>query len=101
MKVHRCGFVDAAGVRRVLVPPGDIRGEVAFQNDINLLLARFEGPLSDLQAPGPPPVTDTASNGPAVIRRGIVESAKRLFDGGGGRPNPVELPRRASGSRTS
>jgi hypothetical protein len=34
--------VRAAEVRRSLTPPGDIRSEIAFQNDINALLARFD-----------------------------------------------------------
>jgi len=35
-------FVRAAQVRRSLTQPGDIRAEVAYQNDINALLARFD-----------------------------------------------------------
>ena len=35
-------MVAAPGVRRTLTPPGDIRAEVDFQNDINRLLARIE-----------------------------------------------------------
>ena len=34
--------VRAVHVRRSLTQPGDVRGEVAFQNDINALLARFD-----------------------------------------------------------
>jgi hypothetical protein len=35
-------IVRAAEVRRSLTVPGDIKSEVAFQNDINALLARFD-----------------------------------------------------------
>ena len=35
-------FMATADVRQALVPPGDIRGEVEFQNDINSLLARID-----------------------------------------------------------
>jgi hypothetical protein len=35
-------MVAAPGVRRTLTPPGDIRADVDFQNDINRLLARIE-----------------------------------------------------------
>lgn len=42
MKLPSFDFVQAAGVRRAVVPEGDIRGDIAFQNDINGLLARFD-----------------------------------------------------------
>jgi hypothetical protein len=35
-------FVAAASVRQTLVPRGDVRSDVAFQNDINALLAEIE-----------------------------------------------------------
>src|SRR3954463_14309672 len=35
-------IVRATDVRRSLTIPGDVRTEVAFQNDINALLARFD-----------------------------------------------------------
>lgn len=42
-------FVHVASVRRAVVPDGDIREDIAFQNEINNLLARFDG--------GSPPLT--------------------------------------------
>ena len=52
-------ILGASEVRRSLTVAGDIQGEVAFQNDLNALLARFEHlqvpwrSLSDLY---PPPI---------------------------------------------
>src|SRR5262249_34843518 len=63
-------IIRAADVRRSLTKPGDIRGEIGFQNDINALLARFDEvrvpwqalsgptptlPVSVLADPPPPP----------------------------------------------
>jgi len=42
MKELEIEIVAAAEVRRSLTDAGDIRGVVAFQNDVNALLARFE-----------------------------------------------------------
>lgn len=49
-------IVTAAEARRALTKEGDIRSEVAFQNDINTLLARLEEtkvPLLALSRPQP------------------------------------------------
>jgi hypothetical protein len=49
-------IVTAAEARRALTKEGDIRDEVAFQNDINTLLARLEEtkvPLRALSRPQP------------------------------------------------
>jgi hypothetical protein len=35
-------IVASSDVRRALTPAGDLRGDVAFQNDVNALLARVE-----------------------------------------------------------
>jgi len=43
-------FVHVAEVRRAVVPAGDIREDVAFQNDINGLLARLDGKNPPLTA---------------------------------------------------
>lgn len=42
MKPLQSTFVAAARVRRALVDDGDIRAEIAFQNDINAMLASLE-----------------------------------------------------------
>ena len=49
-------IVTAAEARRAMTKEGDIRDEVAFQNDINTLLARLEEtkvPLRALSRPQP------------------------------------------------
>jgi hypothetical protein len=49
-------IVTAAQARRAMTKEGDIRDEVAFQNDINTLLARLEEtkvPLRALSRPQP------------------------------------------------
>jgi hypothetical protein len=54
MNDHRVRIVTAAEARRALTKEGDIRDEVAFQNDINTLLARLEEtkvPLKALSRP--------------------------------------------------
>jgi hypothetical protein len=45
-------IVVATGVRRAVVPAGDIREDIAFQNDINLLLARLDAANPPLKALG-------------------------------------------------
>jgi hypothetical protein len=50
MKLPEFNFVQTARVRRAVVSEGDIRGDIEFQNDINLLLARMEGSNPPLQA---------------------------------------------------
>jgi hypothetical protein len=50
MKRPESNFVKAAWVRRAVVPEGDIRGDIEFQNDINLLLARMDGNNPPLRA---------------------------------------------------
>lgn len=42
MKPLQSTFVAATRVRRALVDDGDIRAEIAFQNDINAMLAGLE-----------------------------------------------------------
>jgi hypothetical protein len=52
MKSPSFHFVYAGGVRRAVVPAGDIRGDIAFQNDINALLVRLDGTNPPLTALG-------------------------------------------------
>jgi hypothetical protein len=64
-------FIAAADVRRALVQPGDIRGEIEFQNDINGLLARIDDGVT-LEAGGrsaPAPVA--AVQAVRVIKGGV------------------------------
>lgn len=74
MKSPNFDFVQAGAVRRAVVPAGDIREDIAFQNDINGLLARFDAkipPVTALgwfQEPAAPP-TDTSRGAGAGPRR--------------------------------
>jgi hypothetical protein len=45
-------FVQTAGVRRAVVPEGDIRGDIEFQNDINGMLARLDEKIPPIEALG-------------------------------------------------
>jgi hypothetical protein len=75
-------MVAAPGVRRTLTPPGDIRADVDFQNDINRLLARIEEskmpwrPAAEMctYAVGPLPE--------GYHSRNSVKPLLRVFDGG-------------------
>jgi len=42
MKTSQTDVISAPSVRRVLTTPGDIRSEIAFQNDINSLIAKVD-----------------------------------------------------------
>ena len=42
MNLSNCKFVAAPLVRRTLIVRGDVRADVAFQNDINALMAQIE-----------------------------------------------------------
>lgn len=77
MKLPSFDFVQAAAVRRAVVREGDIREDIAFQNDINGLLARLEGtnpPLTALDwiqepvAPPPPLVAVDGAVSPQLMR---------------------------------
>lgn len=65
-------FMAAADVRQALVPPGDIRGEVEFQNDINSLLARIDDGVT-LEATAAPsePAVPAAARTLRVIYGGV------------------------------
>lgn len=52
MKLMDFDFVEIASVRRAVVPPGDIRGDIAFQNDINTIMASLDGRNPPLKALG-------------------------------------------------
>jgi hypothetical protein len=52
MNLPQYDIVAAAEVRRAVVPSGDIREDIAFQNDINLLIARLDAGKTPLKALG-------------------------------------------------
>jgi len=74
-------FIAAARVRQALVEPGDIRGEVEFQNDINGLLARIDDGVT-LEA-----ATAPAQSAPAPSVRGL-----RIIQGGVGHAHTTAQP---------
>jgi hypothetical protein len=82
MNLPEYDIVAAAGVRRAVVPAGDIREDIAFQNDINLLLARLEG-KNPLKALGW--VREAVSAEPMVP----FEPMLRVIRGGGGGTRPT------------
>lgn len=61
MRANEVAVVETRAVRAAVVREGDIRGEIAFQNDINKLLASLsslkesELPLAALSHPVPAP----------------------------------------------
>lgn len=77
-------IVAAAGVRRAVVPAGDIREDIAFQNDINLLLARLDAANPPLRALGW--VREAVLADEPVTRS---EPMLRVIRGGGGMPRLV------------
>jgi hypothetical protein len=80
-------IVAAAGVRRAVVPAGDIREDIAFQNDINLLLARLDAANPPLKALGW--VREAVMADETAPRS---EPVLRVIRGGGGLPRLVSDP---------
>jgi hypothetical protein len=77
-------IVPAAAVRRSLIGVGDIRAEIAYQNDINNLLAQFEEsriPWRALSAPAGQAPAQPARR--ASVRVPPATPVLRIFDGGG------------------
>jgi hypothetical protein len=71
-------ILTAAQVRRSMTPDGDLRGDIAFQHDVNALLARVEQwqmpwrSASDISpAPLPSPIVSEATPMPTVVRPSI------------------------------
>jgi hypothetical protein len=82
MKLPSIDFVHVAGVRRAVVPEGDIREDVAFQNDINILLARLDAKNPPLTALGW--IREPLANPPvAVASIGVAGRALRIIKRGG------------------
>jgi hypothetical protein len=85
MRQPEIQIVPATSVRRSLIGVGDIRAEIAYQNDINNLLAQFEEsriPWRALAAPaGQDPVKPAVRR--ASVRVPATPPVLRIFDGGG------------------
>lgn len=109
MKIAEVLVLPAQNVRSSLTTPGDIRSDIAFQNDINNLLARIEEVKSPWTAASLLVSFGTESEVVAQPKRHTATPPLRVFDGGASssrqdvteaRPAevavvPVAAPRRA------
>jgi hypothetical protein len=92
-------IVASVDVRKTLNRAGDVRGDVAFQNDVNALLARFEQMAVPWRAltderpsePARPIITD-ATPGPQPLAKQVART--RTLDGIGLAPLVVKNPPR-------
>lgn len=82
MDLPEYDIVAAAGVRRAVVPSGDIREDIAFQNDINLLLARLDAGNTPLKALGW--IREAVAVQPALASEPVL----RVIRGGGEAARP-------------
>jgi hypothetical protein len=82
MKIADCLVLPAQNVRSSLTTPGDIRSDIAFQNDINNLLARIEEVKSPWTAASL--LVSFGAEGQVVAqpKRHSVTPPLRVFDGG-------------------
>jgi hypothetical protein len=88
MKTNDVEVLPAPSVRTALTTPGDIRSDIAFQNDINSLLARIEEAKQPWVAAS---LLMSFGTAPAVVgqpRRHKV-TPLRVFDGGAVNQMPV------------
>ena len=65
-------IISIAEARRALTSNGDIRSDVAFQHDVNRMLATLDDLCDE-----PATVSPDASNQAATARRGVPRSAAR------------------------
>ena len=102
MKPPTFDFVEAAGVRRAVVADGDIRGDIGFQNDINVLLDRLDGANPGLQALG---LVQEAVAQPVIallsVQRRIADLALRVIEGGSGRAKATQTFKRTAAPRSA
>jgi hypothetical protein len=83
MKIAEVEVLPAQSVRSSLTTPGDIRSDIAFQNDINNLLARIEEVKLPWTAASLLVSFGAESEVVAQPRRPSVTPPLRVFDGGG------------------
>ena len=88
MKIADCLVLPAQNVRSSLTTPGDIRSDIAFQNDINSLLARIEE--AKLPWTAASLLVSFGAEGPVVAqpKRHSVTPPLRIFDGGAAAARP-------------
>ncbi len=82
MKIAEVLVLPAQNVRSSLTTPGDIRSDIAFQNDINNLLARIEEVKLPWTAASRLVSFGTEGTVVAQPRRHSVTTPLRIFDGG-------------------
>jgi hypothetical protein len=82
MKIAEVEVLPAQSVRSSLTTPGDIRSDIAFQNDINNLLARIEEVKLPWTAASLLVSFGAESEVVAQPRRPSVTPPLRVFDGG-------------------
>jgi hypothetical protein len=75
-------MVAAPGVRRTLTPPGDIRADIDFQNDINRLLARIEESKMPWRFAAELCTYAVGAPSPGDQSRNSVKPLLRVLDGG-------------------
>jgi hypothetical protein len=81
MKVPDVRIMAAPSVRRSFTTPGDIRSDVAFQNDINDLLSMFEEDQLPWKAVAALTSFGSRPRGVSQRRRSSVTPTLRVFDG--------------------
>ena len=98
MKIAEVLVLPAQNVRSSLTTPGDIRSDIAFQNDINNLLARIEEVKSPWTAASLLVSFGAENEVVAQPRRHSATPPLRVFDGGASPPRqdvtesrPVEV----------
>jgi hypothetical protein len=82
MKIAEVEVLPAQSVRSSLTTPGDIRSDIAFQNDINNLLARIEEMKLPWTAASLLVSFGAETESVAQPRRPSVTPPLRVFDGG-------------------
>jgi hypothetical protein len=82
MKIAEVLVLPAQNVRSSLTTPGDIRSDIAFQNDINNLLARIEEVKLPWTAASLLVSFGTEGAVVAQPKRHSVTTPLRIFDGG-------------------
>ncbi len=89
MKIAEVLVLPAQNVRSSLTTPGDIRSDIAFQNDINNLLARIEEVKLPWTAASLLVSFGADNEVVAQPRRHTVTPPLRIFDGGAAPARPA------------
>jgi len=99
MKIADVLVLPAQNVRSSLTTPGDIRSDIAFQNDINNLLARIEEVKLPWTAASL--LVSFGADGPVVAqpKRHSVTPPLRIFDGGAAPTRPAVTEAEATVTR--